>query len=184
MDWDPQYRWVEEGEAQASAEANQSVMATLPIAVMVIGMLLVIQFNSIRRAVINVIVLPYAFVGVTIGLFVTSSYFGFMTLLGIISLFGVVINNANVLIDRIDLEIAEGLAPPDAILAAAKGRLRPILLTTATTVLGLIPLWLGGGPMFQPMAVVLIFGLLFGTVLTLVLVPLFYSLFFRIRFDR
>ena len=116
---------------------------------MVIGMLLVIQFNSIRRAVINVIVLPYAFVGVTIGLLATGSYFGFMTLLGIISLFGVVINNANVLIDRIDLEIAEGMTPPDAILAAAKGRLRPILLTTATTVLGLIPLWLGGGPSEQ-----------------------------------
>jgi multidrug efflux pump subunit AcrB len=158
-------------------------MSTLPIAVMVIGMLLVIQFNSIRRSVINVIVLPYAFVGVTVGLLVTGSYFGFMTLLGIISLFGVVINNANVLIDRIDLEIAEGTDPPDAIMAAARSRLRPILLTTATTVLGLIPLWLGGGPMFQPMAVVLIFGLLFGTVLTLALVPLFYSLFFRIRFD-
>jgi multidrug efflux pump subunit AcrB len=182
-DWDAQYRWEEDGEAQASAEANESVMSTLPIAVMVIGMLLVIQFNSIRRSVINVIVLPYAFVGVTVGLLVTGSYFGFMTLLGIISLFGVVINNANVLIDRIDLEIAEGTDPPDAIMAAARSRLRPILLTTATTVLGLIPLWLGGGPMFQPMAVVLIFGLLFGTVLTLALVPLFYSLFFRIRFD-
>ncbi|NCG22107.1 MAG: MMPL family transporter, partial [Rhodobacterales bacterium] len=180
--WDAQYRWEEDGEAQASAEANESVMSTLPIAIVVIGMLLVIQFNSIRRSVINVIVLPYAFVGVTVGLLATGSYFGFMTLLGIISLFGVVINNANVLIDRIDLEIGEGLDPPEAILAAARSRLRPILLTTATTVLGLIPLWLGGGPMFQPMAVVLIFGLLFGTVLTLALVPLFYSVFFRIRF--
>ena len=120
--------------------------------------------------------------GVTIGLLVTSSYFGFMTLLGIISLFGVVINNANVLIDRIDVEIADGQTPPDAVLAAARSRLRPILLTTATTVLGLIPLWLGGGPMFQPMAIVLIFGLLFGTVLTLCLVPLFYSVFFRVSF--
>jgi multidrug efflux pump subunit AcrB len=105
-----------------------------------------------------------------------------MTLLGIISLFGVVINNANVLIDRIDLEIDGGVEPPDAILAAAQSRLRPILLTTATTVLGLIPLWLGGGPMFQPMAIVLIFGLLFGTVLTLGLVPVFYSVAFGVRF--
>ena len=180
--WPSEFRWEEDGEAQASAEANESVMATLPIAVLVILMLLVIQFNSIRRAAINMIVLPYAFVGVTIGLLVTSSYFGFMTLLGIISLFGVVINNANVLIDRIDVEIADGQTPPDAVLAAARSRLRPILLTTATTVLGLIPLWLGGGPMFQPMAIVLIFGLLFGTVLTLCLVPLFYSVFFRVSF--
>ena len=182
--WEPQYRWEEDGEAQASAEANESVMSTLPIAVLVIVMLLVIQFNSVRRATINLVVLPYAFVGVTIGLLVTSSYFGFMTLLGIISLFGVVINNANVLIDRIDVEIAEGTAPPDAIIAAAQSRLRPILLTTATTVLGLIPLWLGGGPMFQPMAIVLIFGLLFGTALTLGLVPLFYSLFFQVKFAK
>ena len=184
VDWESQYRWEEDGEAQASAEANESVMSTLPIAVLVIVMLLVIQFNSIRRAIINLVVLPYAFVGVTIGLLVTSSYFGFMTLLGIISLFGVVINNANVLIDRIDVEIAEGLAPSLAIIAAAQSRLRPILLTTATTVLGLIPLWLGGGPMFQPMAIVLIFGLLFGTALTLGLVPLFYSLFFQVKFAK
>jgi len=180
--WENQYRWEEDGEAQASAEANESVMSTLPIAVLVIVLLLVVQFNSMRRATINLVVLPYAFVGVTIGLLVTSSYFGFMTLLGIISLFGVVINNANVLIDRIDVEIADGIEPPKAIIAAAQSRLRPILLTTATTVLGLIPLWLGGGPMFQPMAIVLIFGLLFGTALTLGLVPLFYSLFFRVKF--
>ena len=80
-DWPSEFRWEEDGEAQASAEANQSVMATLPIALLVILMLLVIQFNSLRRATINLIVLPYAFVGVTVGLLATGSYFGFMTLL-------------------------------------------------------------------------------------------------------
>lgn len=179
--WPAGYTFTENGEANASSEANAAVFSTLPIAVLVIVVLLVLQFDSIRRTTINLIVLPYAIIGVTFGLLVTQSYFGFMTLLGIISLFGVVINNANVLIDRIDTEIAGGLSPAEAIPAASMARLRPILLTTATTVTGLIPLWLGGGPMFEPMAIVLIFGLIFGTALTLGLVPVFYALFFRVR---
>ena len=107
-----------------------------------------------------------------------------MTLLGIISLSGIVINNAIVLLDRIRIEIEDnGLASNVAILTAAKQRARPILLTTATTVAGLLPLWLGGGPMWEPMAIAIIFGLIFATVLTLGVVPVLYSLFFRVKFD-
>jgi multidrug efflux pump subunit AcrB len=180
--WDPQYSYEVGGESADSGEANAQIMGNLPISVLVITLLLVMQFDSVRRTFLNLVVLPYAFIGVTIGLLVTGSYFGFMTLLGIISLFGVVLNNANVLIDRIDTERAEGRAAEDAVVAAAQARLRPILLTTCTTVLGLIPLWLGGGPMFEPMAIVLIFGLVFGTVLTLGLVPVGYALLFRLDF--
>ena len=106
-----------------------------------------------------------------------------MTLLGIISLSGIVINNAIVLLDRIRIEIDEnGLEPQRAVLESAQRRLRPILLTTLTTIGGLLPLWLGGGPMWEPMAIAIIFGLLFATLLTLGLVPVLYSLFFRVRF--
>ena len=116
-----------------------------------------------------------------VGLLGARSYFGFITLLGIVSLSGVVINNAIVLIDRIGIEIDElGRTPAQAIIEAATRRLRPILLTTGTTVLGLIPLWIGGGSMFRPMAITIIFGLLFATVLTLGLVPVLYSLLFRV----
>lgn len=95
----------------------------------------------------------------------------------------IVINNAIVLLDRIRIEQEEnGLAADQAIIEAAQQRLRPILLTTATTVGGLIPLWLGGGPMWEPMAIAIIFGLLFATVLTLGVVPVLYSLMFRVRF--
>ena len=106
-----------------------------------------------------------------------------MTFLGVISLAGIVINNAIVLIDRIKTEIEEnGLDPAHAVIEAAQRRLRPILLTTATTIGGLIPLWLGGGAMYEPMAIALIFGLAFATLLTLGVVPVLYSLFFRVSY--
>ena len=106
-----------------------------------------------------------------------------MTLLGIIALAGIVINNAIVLIDRIRIEIDENrLEPAHAVVEAAQRRLRPILLTTATTAAGLLPLWFGGGPMWEPMAIAIIFGLLFATLLTLGIVPILYSLFFRVNF--
>ncbi|UCE05200.1 MAG: efflux RND transporter permease subunit, partial [bacterium] len=105
--------------------------------------------------------------------------------LGIISLAGVVINNAIVLIDRIRIEIEEnGLEPPRAVVESAQRRLRPILLTTATTIGGLIPLYIGGGPMWEPMAVAIMFGLAFATLLTLGFVPVLYSLLFKIKYKE
>jgi multidrug efflux pump subunit AcrB len=142
-----------------------------------------VQFNSVRRTTIILATIPLSLIGVTFGLLVARSYFGFMTLLGIISLAGVVINNAIVLIDRIRIEMEENGHPAHrAILESAQRRLRPILLTTGTTVGGLLPLWFGAGPMWHPMAVAIIFGLLFATGLTLGVVPILYSLFFRVRY--
>ncbi|MGD8414635.1 MAG: efflux RND transporter permease subunit, partial [Candidatus Latescibacterota bacterium] len=118
-----------------------------------------------------------------VGLIVARSYMGFMTFLGVISLAGIVINNAIVLLDRIRIERTEnGLEGAQAVVQAAQTRLRPILLTTATTIGGLLPLWFGGGVMYKPMAIAIIFGLLFSTVLTLGVVPVLYSLFFRVKF--
>ncbi|UCF19210.1 MAG: efflux RND transporter permease subunit [Gemmatimonadota bacterium] len=182
-EWPVGYRWELGGEVETSGEANQSIAEKLPIAALIIILLLVYQFNSIRRPVIILLTIPLGLIGVSIGLIIARSYFGFMTFLGIIALAGIVINNAIVLIDRIKIEIEDnGHEPPRAIIEAAQRRLRPILLTTATTICGLIPLWLGGGPMWEPMAISIIFGLLFATLLTLGLVPVLYSLFFRISF--
>jgi multidrug efflux pump subunit AcrB len=108
-----------------------------------------------------------------------------MAILGVVSLAGIVINNAIVLIDRIKIEIEQnGLSPAQAILEAAQRRIRPILLTTATTIGGLVPLWLGGGAMFRSMAVAIIFGLMFATILTLGFVPLMYRIFFKVSFKE
>jgi multidrug efflux pump len=173
------------GEIESSVEANASINAKLPVAMMIIVLLLVGQFNSIRRPIIILFTIPLGLIGVVFGLLVAGSYFGFMTFLGVISLAGIVINNAIVLLDRIKIEIEEnGLEPARAVVEAAQRRLRPILLTTATTMGGLLPLWFGGGIMYKPMAIAIIFGLLFATLLTLGVVPVLYAIFFRVDFKR
>jgi multidrug efflux pump len=180
--WELGYRYRMAGEMEQAEKGNKSINDKMPIAMFLITILLVLQFNSIRRSLIILLTIPVAMVGVAAGLLTFNSYFGFMTLLGVIALFGIVVNNAIVLIDRIEIEIKEnGLPPQQAIVEAGLRRLRPILLTTFTTILGLIPLWIGGGPMWKPMAIAIVCGLAFSTLLTLGLVPILYSLFFRVR---
>jgi len=182
--WPFGFIWEFGGEAESSGKANASISEKMPVGILIIVLLLVSQFNSVRRPVIILVTIPLSIIGVVFGLLVADSYFGFMTLLGVISLAGIVINNAIVLLDRIRIECEDnGLSPDRAIIEAAQQRLRPILLTTATTIGGLIPLWLGGGPMWEPMAIAIIFGLLFATALTLGVVPILYSLFFRVKFE-
>ncbi len=181
--WPVGYKYEFGGEYEASVEGNESIGVKVPVAGLIIVLLLVGQFNSLRRPLIILLTIPLGLIGVVIGLIVARSYMGFVTFLGVIALAGIVINNAIVLIDRIKIEIDEnGLAPARAVIEAAQRRLRPILLTTMTTIGGMLPLWYGGGPMFEPMAIAIIFGLFFATGLTLVVVPLLYSLFFRVSF--
>ena len=180
--WKPGYTYSLGGESEQSAEAMGAVVSKLPLAGFIIVLLLVLQFNSFRKTAMVLSTIPLGIIGVILGLILFGSYFGFMAFLGIISLAGIVINNAIVLIDRIKIEIEEeGLMPYDAIIAAAQQRFRPILLTTFTTTLGLIPLYLGGGLMWEPMAVSIMVGLLFATVITLLFVPVMYKLLFRVK---
>jgi multidrug efflux pump len=178
--WDQKIRYEFGGENESSGKANQSIADKLPLAVMIILILLVAQFNSLRKAGIILATIPLALIGVVVGLLIGQSFFGFMTLLGIISLAGIVINNAIVLLERIRIERDEGKPAHDAVVSAAIQRARPILLTTATTVLGLLPLYLGGGEMWEPMAIAIMAGLLFSTMLTLLIVPVLYAIFFRV----
>ena len=172
------------GEFEASGKANESIMANIPIAFMSILLLMVAQFNSIRKPMIILTAIPLGIIGVSYGLFITNSYFGFMTLLGIISLSGIVINNAIVLIERIKTEEEEnGFSAYDSIIEASLSRFRPIVLTTLTTILGLVPLWYSGGAMWEPMAISIIFGLMVSTIFTLTFVPVLYSLFFKVKKD-
>jgi multidrug efflux pump subunit AcrB len=169
------------GELADSEKANNRLLSTLPVVFLLTILLLMMQFNDVRKTFINLVVLPFAIPGVTLGLLVFDSYFGFITLLAIISLFGILLNNGNILLDRIQIELDEGRQPLDAIVEGCVTRLRPIFLTTTTTVVGLVPLYFGGGPMFEPLAVTLMVGLTFGTVLTLGLVPALYSVVFGVR---
>jgi multidrug efflux pump subunit AcrB len=180
--WNYGYSYELGGEAESSGDANKSIADKLAISGMIIVLLLVAQFNSIRKPLIILTTIPLGLIGVTIGLLISNSIFGFFTILGIISLSGIIINNAIVLIDRIQIELENGRNAMEAIIAATHQRLRPILLTTATTIGGMLPLWISHDPMFETMAVSIIFGLAFATLLTLVLVPVLYSLFFRVDF--
>lgn len=180
--WPIGYRYEFGGEAESSGKANQSIVDKLPIAIAIILLLLVAQFNSLRKPLIILVTIPLGLIGVIFGLLITKSFFGFMTFLGVISLAGIVINNTIVLLERIKQEIEEnGFTPLAGIIEAAQRRLRPIVLTTTTTVLGLLPLYFGGGAMWEPMAVTIIAGLLFSTLLTLCIVPVLYAVLYNAR---
>ena len=177
----PGYWWEHGGELEASAKAQGYLFASMPLSGGLIVFLLVWQFNSFRRPLIILLTIPMAFVGAVLGLLVMKAEFGFMSILGLLSLAGIIINNGIVLIDRIDSERAAGKDPYDAVITAAITRFRPILMTTITTILGLLPLIVSKDPLFYGMAIVIAFGLLIGTVLTLGIAPVLYSLLFRVK---
>ena len=127
------------------------------------------------------ITLPLGMIGVVYVLLLAKSTFGFMTFLGVISLFGIVINNAIVLIDRIEIERRSGRDPVDAIVEAGVRRLRPIVMTTCTTALGLAPIIIARDVLFYDLAVVISGGLIVGTLLTLIVAPCLFAAFFGTR---
>jgi multidrug efflux pump subunit AcrB len=177
------YRWEVGGEIEDQAEANEKLFGLLPIALAGIVILLVGQFNSFRKAGIILATIPLILIGGTLGLIVMNAPNGFMVMLGFFSLAGILINNGIVLIDRIQTEEQAGREPLDAVVTACLARLRPILMTTLTTVLGLVPLILFGGALFYGMASVIAFGLVVGTILTLGFVPVLYTLMFSIPIE-
>ena len=177
----PGYRWEVGGEIERSAETMGKLMQWLPICVFGIAVLLIWQFNSFRRPLIIFITIPLAFTGGFIGLLITGAPFDFFAMLGLLSLAGVIINNGIVLIDKIDADRAAEFEPYAAVVNAALSRFRPILMTTVTTVLGLMPLLISRDPLFFSMAVVLASGLVVGTILTLGVVPTIYAVLFRVK---
>lgn len=182
-EWGDGYTYKMGGDAENSAENMGAVAKYLPLSAFIIVMLLIIQFNSYRKTVMVVSTIPLGVIGMVMGLFLFGVPFGFMAFLGVISLAGIVINNAIVLIDRIEIEENDFKRDiKDAIIVACLQRFRPILLATFTTVLGLVPLYLGGGEMWEPMAVTIMVGLLFGTIITLLFIPAFYSVLYKVDY--
>ncbi|WP_299536748.1 efflux RND transporter permease subunit [Ulvibacterium sp.] len=181
--WGEDYGYEFGGDAENTAENMGAVIRYLPLSGFIILLLLIIQFNSFRKMTMVCLTIPLAIIGVVIGLLVFQEPFGFMPFLGVISLAGIVINNAIVLIDR--MEIEQNILKrneKDAVITACLQRFRPILLATFTTVLGLIPLYLSGGEMWEGMAVSIMVGLLFGTVITLIFIPTFYSAVYKVEY--
>jgi len=159
------------GDAEGSDRANSALLTAAPIGMLLLLFFLLLQFNSFRRVGIILLTVPLATVGIFPGLVLSGSPFGFQSLLGVIALVGIVVNNAIVLLDVMDRELERGRAIADAVRTAVERRTRPILLTTATTVAGLLPLAFSSSTLWPPMAWAIISGLLASTVLTLLVIP-------------
>ncbi|MGI9329387.1 MAG: efflux RND transporter permease subunit [Gammaproteobacteria bacterium] len=184
LDLGAEYHWEPGGEIEQGADTTAQLANTMPLAITGIVVLLIWQFNSFRRPLIIFITIPLAFTGAFIGLNLVRAPFDFFALLGLLSLAGVIINNGIVLIDRIDVVRNEGGDAYQAIIDAAVTRLRPILMATVTTILGLMPLILSQDALFFSMAINMASGLLFGTLLTLGVVPALYAALFRVEVPR
>jgi multidrug efflux pump subunit AcrB len=166
------------GEEGASNESNGNLMSTIPMGFLAMVLVVVVLFGKIRQPLVIWMVVPLALIGVVFGLVVTGIPLEFMGILGLLSLSGLLIQNGIILVDRMDLEIDEGKPRYDAIIDSATSRVRPVVLGSFTTALGVIPLFFDA--FFQSMAVVLVFGLSFATLLTLLIVPVLYAMFMNV----
>jgi len=172
----PGYELEWGGEYEDSGDAKAGLIASLPVFVLAMILITIMLFNSLKQPLIIWLTVPLALVGVTAGLLGTGQPFGFMALLGFLSLMGMLIKNAIVLIDEINLQSGEGKPLQEAIVDSGISRLRPVLMAASTTALGMIPLLFDA--FFVSMAVTIIVGLLFATLLTMIIVPVLYATFY------
>ena len=158
----------------------QSMLFAIALAIFLVYLVMASQFESLLHPLVILFTIPFGLVGVIWSLYATSGIISVVALIGVVMLSGIVVNNAIVLVDYVNVLRREGMSKNEALVAAGKVRLRPILMTSATTILGLLPMAIGigeGSEVRSPMAVVVIGGLLVGTFLTLFLLPTVYSLF-------
>jgi multidrug efflux pump subunit AcrB len=172
------------GAASEAGDANEAVFTALPIGILLLLIFLMWQFNSFRLVGIVLATVPLAAVGVIPGLMLAGQPFNFTAMLGVIALVGIVVNNAIVLIDVAERERLDGNSLADAIQSAVQRRTRPILLTTLTTIVGLMPLTMTQSTLWPPMAWAIIAGLLSSTALTLLVVPVLYRIAMRFQWKQ
>lgn len=171
-------RWVGEGEVQGEAIGN--LMKYVPITIFLILVILLLLFNSWRKVILILLCFPFVFCGITPSLLLSGQPMTFMAIIGMMGLIGMMVKNAIVLVDEINrLQKEENASPFTAVVEATVSRVRPVLMASLTTIVGMIPLV--GDPMYSSMAITIMGGLAVGTIITLILLPLLYSTLFRIR---
>ncbi len=170
------------GEYESSIESQEPLAKIFPLCIIGMYVILLILFNSLRRSGLIMLIVPLALIGVAPGLMVLRMAFGFMAILGFLGLSGMLIKNAIVLIDQIEIDLKEGKPPYKAILDSSVSRMRPVVMASGTTILGMAPLT--SDPLYQAMAGTIMSGLFAATFLTLFVVPVLYSLLFRIKPER
>ena len=178
----PGYTLEWKGEFDSALQSQEALAPGIAPAIVIMALIIVVLFNSFRMPLIIFMVIPFVVIGITFGLLVTQVPFGFIALLGAMSLSGMMIKNAVVLLDQVNLNLEEGMTPYQAVVEAAVSRLRPVVNAAATTVFGMAPLlqdvfWIS-------LAVSIMFGLAFGTLLTMVLVPVLYALFYKVPAEK
>ena len=176
------YRIETGGSIEESVKANASLAAVFPIMAVVMLGLLMLQVQSFSRLALVFVTAPLGLIGATGALLVSNRPFGFVALLGLIALAGMIMRNTVILVDQIDRDIAAGHARQRAIIDATVRRARPVALTALAAILGMIPL--ARSVFWGPMAITIMGGLLVATVLTLLVVPALYALWFRVRADE
>jgi hydrophobic/amphiphilic exporter-1 (mainly G- bacteria), HAE1 family len=172
------------GQSREMLVAFSSMSFAILLAVFLVYIVMASQFESLLHPLVIMFTIPFALVGVAVALFVTSKPVSVIVLIGVVMLAGIVVNNAIILVDCINSRIKEGMPRREAIIEGGKIRLRPIMMTTTTTILGLLPLALGlgeGAELRMPMGITVIGGLLFSTLLTLILVPVVYDIVEKIK---
>nr|WP_308936762.1 efflux RND transporter permease subunit [Duganella sp. SG902] len=177
----PGYRIELGGEIEDTELTNAALFQYLPHALAAILLLFIWQFNSFRKLAIVIGSVPFVLIGAVAALLVTMRPFGFMPTFGLLALAGIIVNNAVLLLERIEIELATASSQRDAVISAAVLRLRPIVMTKLTCIVGLIPLMLFAGPLWTSMAITMIGGLAVGTLVTLGLIPVLYDLLFSRR---
>ncbi|WP_412973213.1 efflux RND transporter permease subunit [Glaciecola sp. MF2-115] len=181
------YSWSLEGSFQRQDEDQAIMLTNMMLAVIMIYIVMAALFESLLLPTAVLTSLIFSITGVFWAFLITGNPMGVMGMIGMLILMGIVVNNGIVLVDRINQLTSTGMSVPDAIIEGCLSRVRPILMTVLTTVLGLLPLALGGasiggdGPPYAPMAIAIIGGLLFSTITSLFLVPLSYLLLLKLR---
>ncbi len=169
------------GEIEESRVSNEGIERYFPIALLGMAALFLWQFGSIRKTAIIMTSIPFVLIGASLGLKLSGEAMSFTATLGLLALAGIIVNNAVLLLERIQEERSAGLALNAAVATAAAVRLRPIVMTKLACIMGLVPLYLFGGELWRPMGAAMIGGLALGTLITLVLIPALYALLFRER---
>lgn len=168
--------WKGTGEDEQKSQAN--LFGNLPLAMGLMLIIVIALFNNIKQALIIFMILPFVLIGIVVGFVTTGGVFNFIGIIGALGLIGMMTKNTIVLLDEINLNIKSGQPRHEAILSAVVSRMLPVLLASATTMLGMLPLLFD--VMFKSMAITIIFGLLLGTVITLFVVPVLYAVLFRV----
>jgi multidrug efflux pump subunit AcrB len=184
LDWPEGYTWEAGGETVESLDVFTDLLNLLVISALLILLLIILQFNTFRAPLIIAVTFFLAFGGSILGIFITGKQLGFMAILGVITLIGIVARNGIVLIEFIENERQRGLELQEAVINAGKARLRPVLLTALTAIAGLTPMAVAGAELFKSMAISIIFGLAYATILTLVVVPSLYVILAKRKIKR